>query len=137
MYRIATLILFLVSFSTSISFGQIEQRELYQRKVESYTKMKRTGFTIAGIGTVVTAYGVIQLSRATWETTGTQTTSNDPEALQGSVGLLVGIPAVITGTVLGIVGSAKSKSYNKKLQRLNVGINYTSQNTGLVLTYRF
>lgn len=122
-------------------YGQIEKKELYERKVESYTKMKRTGFAIAGIGTVATTFGIMQLSRATWETTntatGTQTTSSSPEAVQGSVGVLIGIPALVTGTVLGIIGATKSKSYNKKLQRLNVGVNYMPQNKGLVITYRF
>jgi hypothetical protein len=133
------LLLLLLSVTT---FSQISKEELYQHKIETYTSLKKTGITFIGIGGGTTLLGTILLSTAEWETetspTGqTSTSTSDGSGVFGAVLILVGVPSLITGTVLAIVGNSKTNEYKEKLDRIHVGLNYTPTNKGMKFTYRF
>ncbi len=117
------------------------KRELYERKVASYTKMKSTGWTVAGIGGGMTILGIVLMSNGTCETTtnsnGYQTSTCDATASAGILGVVVGIPATIAGIVIGSVGSRKQKEYMGKLERLKFSYNKIDNYNLVSLSYRF
>lgn len=102
----------LVSFS---AFSQVDNRELYMRKIESYSKLKRIGTTsaIAGVGAVVV--GSIMISNAELETryypNGTAYTvqTGGPNLESSILFVIAGISAAVPGTILGLIGNKKSK----------------------------
>lgn len=131
----------LFSLLTLSSFGQIDNRQLYEQKVQSFTKMKRTGLSLTISGVASTIIGIVMVSNAEWETQssayGSSTTSNDPNAIVGSLLIGAGVGLTVPGIILGTIGNNKSKEYNEKLRRLDVGINYKPNNKGLSFSYRF
>ena len=114
---------------------------LYQRKVESYTKMKKTGIVMGVSGSGMILLGSIMASAADWEQYSTSTssgaTTNDPVGIAGVFLIVVGVPLAVTGIVLGAVGSKKQKYYSGMLENLSLNISTSPQQTGLTLTYRF
>lgn len=135
---IATILCVIVSH---VSWAQQSHAELYQQKVYSYTKMKKTGIGLTIGGIASTVIGVALVSSAEWETTtdqyGTTTTSDDPRAFGGLLLIGGGISVSVPGIILTSIGSKKSKEYQRKLERLDLGINYKPNNKGVMLTYRF
>lgn len=115
--------------------------ELYSRKITTYSKMRKVGLGLGLAGGVLTVAGVSLVSSADWETTSyggsTSTTTTDSEGVAGLLMLVVGVPLAVTGIVLGSIGSAKVKSYSKKLNGLSFNIDYTPHRKGVILTYRF
>jgi hypothetical protein len=119
-----------------------DRRELYERKIVTYTKMKKTGWTVAAVGTGATIIGIIMISNAEWETTTnsygqTQTTTSDPEGVVGILGVSLGIPAAVAGAVFGIIGAKKQNQYMGKLERLDIGYRKYNDYNSIRLTYRF
>jgi len=123
-FLLTALILFL---SYQMTIGQISyDNRLYERKVEKYTKLKRTGTTLGIAGGALTVVGVILMSNANWHTDTnaygqTQTTTDDPQGVLGLVSVLVGVPMAGTGVVLGIIGGKKQRHYQRKLDNLSAG----------------
>ena len=143
-------IFFLSTFICNLAFAQYyvneytgeSQRSLYERKIVSYTKLKKTGWTLAGAGAVSTILGIVLIQNADWDTTTNsygqqQSTSSDPAAFAGVLGITIGIPATITGIILGSIGNKKQKQYMYKLERLNFGYQRNDDFNSLRLTYRF
>lgn len=115
---------------------------LFAEKIATYTKMKKVGVGLGLAGGVLSISGALLVSSADWETTTgyngtTNKTTTDSEGVTGLLMLVVGIPLAATGIVLGSIGSHKVKSYQQKLDRLSVKVDYGWHNRGLVLTYRF
>lgn len=117
------------------------RRELYSRKFQSYTKMKKTGIGLGLAGGVLTVAGALMISSADWETTtsngSTNVTTDDSEGAAGLAMVIIGVPLSVTGTVLGLIGGAKANSYRRKLEGLSVNVNYGQNHRGLALVYRF
>ena len=115
----------------------------YQQKIESYTKLKRTGIGLGLAGGVLSVTGIVMVSNADWETTpnsyggGSSKTTNDSEGVTGVLMLLVGVPLAATGIVLGSIGSSKVRKYREKLEDVSLNIDYSQQNKGFTLCYRF
>lgn len=119
-----------------------DNRALYERKIVTYTKMKKTGWTVAAVGTGVTILGVILINSADWETTTnmygqSQTTTDDPAGVLGIVGVTIGIPSAIAGVVIGIIGGSKQNEYMHKLERLDMSFQKQSDINMFRLAYRF
>ena len=120
--------------------AQKDYRTLYERKIVSYTKMKNTGTTLGVAGAGATALGIVLLSNVNWESDSDYNNDDDIDALKimGGINLIIyGNAVAAAGIVLGSVGSAKSKEYQRKLDNLSIGINYTPQQKGISLTYKF
>jgi len=120
--------------------AQSGSKALYLRKVESYHKMKNTGTALGVAGGILTITGIVLVSDADWhkQTYGAANyTTADSKGVVGVLSIVVGIPMVVGGIVLGSVGSRKMKEYQQKLYGLSFNPIYTPQQRGIVLTYRF
>lgn len=141
MLRKIIILAFLGLITFQFSWSQQNNAALYQQKVESYKKMKNTGIGLTIGGIASTMIGIALVSSAEWETTsteyGTNTTSSDPAAFGGLLLIGGGVSVSIPGIILTSIGGKKSKEYQSKLERLDVGINYQPTNKGLILSYRF
>jgi len=122
--------------------GIEDRRALYERKIAGFSKMKRIGLTLAGVGGGLTVAGVILVSSVDWSQTsngngGTTYVTDDPSGLVGVIMIYGGLPMMVTGIILGAIGNKKVKDYSEKLYNLNVGFNVTPNYSGVRLTYRF
>jgi len=127
-------------FNTQL-LAQIDEKALYKKKVNTYLKLKKNGSTIALLGGGVTLAGVIMVSTVEWQTqstsTGTNITTSDPEGVWGLLCIVVGVPVSVTGLVLGKIGYSNAIKYQKKLSGLSMGVNFSPQQKGISLVYRF
>jgi len=144
---LSSLLFILISQSTFAQYYyensyEQDRRALYERKIVTYTKMKKTGWTLAAVGTAMTVAGIVMINSAEWDTTTnsygqTQTTTSDPEGIIGILGVSFGIPVGVAGVVLGIIGAKKQNQYMGKLERLDLGYQKYNDYNSLTLTYRF
>lgn len=107
---ITLVIVFIINLPLS---AQLDKKILYERKVESYTKMKSTSLTLCFFGGALTSMGIVLVSSAEWKKQGTNYTSSDLNAVSGVLCLFAGVPIVVTGIVLRSVGVKKVKEYQK------------------------
>ncbi len=137
---VATLLLVI----STASFAQLKQNEQaqYQSKVQSYTKMKRTGSTLAIVGAGVSVVSTILVASADWEETEdyngqTQYNTTDGSGALGIVGLVIGVPMAVTGIILNSVGNRKLKYYQEKLDNVKLTSFHQGQQNGITLAIRF
>jgi hypothetical protein len=85
--------------------------------------------------------GIVLMSTAEWDSYSTGTSSGirteDPQGGAGLVMLVVGIPMSATGTVLGVVGSKKTREYRRCLQVVAVNARADRHRYGLAVTCVF
>ncbi|NJN27005.1 MAG: hypothetical protein HC819_14025 [Cyclobacteriaceae bacterium] len=140
-------VLLLFCFISNISLAQyytnewsneFDKRDLYERKIESYGKMKKTGGKLAAIGGAATIVGIILVSSADWETDAYgNTQTSDAGGAVGLLTIMVGVPTAITGIVLGAVGKNKQNQYVEKLNRLDLTFHRNNDFNSIRLVYRF
>lgn len=123
------------------AYAQINpDRMLYLEKTEKYRRMRNTGTTLTGLGSILVVVGVVTLINSTTTTysngTTTQTTSTG-NIEGGLAAYLVGAGCLGAGIPLWIVGGIQRGRYERKLQQLDLGFNLKQRNIGLSLTYRF
>jgi lysylphosphatidylglycerol synthetase-like protein (DUF2156 family) len=133
----------LVAFSFT-SIAQLNSEKVsYQLKVDKYKRMKSTGIVMIVAGTVATIVGVSNLSSAKYTTStnpytgASQRTTNDPSAVTGALLFLGGAGLLGAGIPLTIIGSKKSKQYQRKLDALAIHLNINYQQQGVALSYKF
>lgn len=126
------------------SFAQLKESEqmMYQSKVQSYTKMKKTGSTLAIVGGGLTVASIILVASADWEETEnyhgeTQYNTTDGSGVAGIVGLVIGVPMAVTGIILNSVGNRKMKYYQDKLSRVKLTSFQQGQQAGITLAIKF
>ncbi len=137
-----TLIIYLLFVLIGLTAkAQVDQENLFEKKIKNYQKMKKNGLTMGVIGGVSSFFGVILVNQAEWkkETTSSNVnyTTNDGSGIVGIVLLVVGIPLTITGAILGSIGIKKVKEYTRKLDDLSLRVSVTPQMTGFKLTFNF
>ncbi len=135
------LVLFTI-FISSVAISQEIQKDLFESKIERYSKMKRNGITMGAIGGTTTVLGIILLNQAektsTSETGEVYTSTNSSGIVGlGALATVAGVPLFITGVILGVVGNKKEKIYKGKLDNLSFQIKSTHQMTGFSLVYNF
>lgn len=146
MKRKLLILSFLISLISTQLFAQIDTRALYQRKVNSYSKMKNIGLGLGIGGGVSTVLGIALMATGDWGTNSTTqsnygysnssyNTGPDASVVFGILLLEAGVASGITGIVLGSIGSKKVKFYQAKLNGLS--INCTPKLNGLCLTLKF
>ncbi len=137
---LSLILLMIISVST-IAQKIDSNANLYKAKIESYTKMKKTGTTLGIIGGGLTVLGVALVASADWESTiddyGYETTTTNATGGVGIISLSVGLPMAITGIILRSVGNRKVFEYSKKLENIDVGCFKYGQQKGLTLAIRF
>ena len=137
-----SLLTFIVMLAVIIpAFSQVDQQQLYERKIRSFERMKNAGWVMTSVGGGLSTAGAILLIRADHN-------SNDDEewdsffgdifqVYAGAVILEVGIGLLAGGLTMGNIGAHKSKAYRKKLDNLSVGMICTPSQKGFSLVYRF
>ncbi|MBI9063705.1 MAG: hypothetical protein JEZ14_17120 [Marinilabiliaceae bacterium] len=126
------------------SFAQLKESDqmMYQSKVQSYTKMKKTGSTMAIVGGGLTVVSTVLLASADWEKTETYTgetqyNTTDGSGVLGIVGLVIGVPMAVTGIILNSVGNRKMKYYQDKLSNVKLSSFQQGQQAGITLAIKF
>jgi hypothetical protein len=134
------LIFFILIVFSFYSFAQVNtQKVTYQLKIDKFKRMKSTGIVMIVAGTVATVVGISNISSANYTTnpyTG-QRTTNDPSAVTGALLVLGGVGLVGGGIPLAIIGSKKSKQYQRKFDELALHLNLNPQQQGLALSLKF
>jgi hypothetical protein len=127
--------------------GQIDYQKLYEQKIQTYTRMKTTGWTMTGIGSGFAIAGAVLIGTipdSYWNNKvyddddyTEEERRNDTQLLAGVIFAAVGVGLLAGGITVGSIGSHKVTSYKTKLNNLSVGVMCTPRKQGLTLTYRF
>ena len=139
----STLIILALLVVSANLVAQQQSRELYQSKIATYTKMKRAGGILTGVGVGLTVVGISVLSNLDYYNTTNsygQPTSkpSDPGKFAWGVASVVGgIGMMGAGIPLSIIGSIKTKKYSKKLQNVSLKMNLVPNRHSVTLAYRF
>ena len=144
------LLLFIVAIFMVINpiMGQTDYKQIYEKKIHSFSRMRSAGWTMTGIGSGLAVAGsvlLVTLPHNYWGYDYNYDASYDDadyaddtfQAIGGIICLGVGIGLLAGGITMGNIGSHKVKSYQKKLDNLSVGVICTPDKQGLTLTYRF
>ncbi len=131
----------LVLFSISAAGQQADQKVSYQLKVDKYKRMKTGGIVMIVAGAVSTVVGISQLSSATstYYSNVNGVPQGDPKAATGTLFTMAGLGLLGGGIALTIIGSKKSKLYQRKLDgvALHLNLNLNPQQQGLALSFKF
>ncbi len=141
--------LFVILVCISIqSYAQFNSDRLfYEGKVEKYKKLKTTGAALAIVGTGLCVVGIVTLVSQIDNTnsssggsgsygSSSSSTASNSTVNTGAALWLVGLGCVGAGVPMWVVGGISQMRYEKKLDRLSVGLNLSPQQTGLKLRYR-
>ena len=121
---------------TSKAQEQVEKKQLYQHKVETYTTMRSAGIGLTFGGTILTIVGISSMSNALSADPNLLT---DEMASKYTVGALcagLGMTAAGGGIVLWAIGSSKKNYYSQRLNSVSFNINPNPYHLAS-LTYRF
>ena len=129
----------LTLFSATAVAQQADQRANYQIKIDKYKRMKTGGIVMIVAGAVSTVVGISQLSNATttYYSNINGVSQGDPKAATGALFITAGLGLLGGGIALTIIGSKKSKLYQRKLDGLALNLNLNPQQQGLVFSYKF
>ncbi len=133
-------LLALVVFSFTTMAQQVNsQKVTYQLKIDKYKRMKTGGIVMIVAGAVSTVVGISQLSSAqtTYYSNVNGVSQGDPKAATGTLFTMAGLGLIGGGTAMTIIGSKKSKIYQRKLDGLALHLNLNPQQKGLTLSYKF
>lgn len=118
---------------------QGEDRVFLEHKLQKFQGMQTTGFVLGGLGGAALLGGIILAANGSWETqntqTGTQANATDGAAVGGVILILAGAPMLVTGIILGAIGSKKVHQYQNMLNA--VSLDLRPGHTGLRLAYSF
>jgi len=128
--------------------AQVENQQLYQRKVQSFSRLRNAGWTMTGFGAGLAVTGTILVASLPGGYWGyddlTYYYGDDPynegddiQAFTGIICIGLGVGLLAGGITMGSIGSRKVKQYQKKLDNLSLGMIITPNRQGLTLTYRF
>lgn len=139
------MLLLLALFCTILpGIAQDHYQQLYERKVETFTKVRNGGYVMTGIGAGLAMTGTLLLATLPsdyWETKDDYyyyegEESNSSDDIQAAFGILsigVGVGLLAGGITMSSIGSRKIKYYQGKAGTLSFGM--TSQ--GFALTFKF
>jgi hypothetical protein len=127
--------------------AQVDKQNLYQHKVEVYTKMKNAGWTMTGCGGALIVAGTMMVATLPddyWyveEQSYYQGYSNDEsddmKAFAGILSIGLGVGLVAGGITLASIGTHKVRQYQSKLNGLSLNPIISPDVQGLSLVYRF
>lgn len=127
----------LVVLNQTQALGQIDSRKVkYLKKVETYKRLRNTGFIMAGIGVGSAVVGITMLNQE--EKNYNKTYQYDEDRIRtGIFCVLLGVPLTIAGSIIGPIGAVKVGKYRKKLENLAINPTFSPQQQGLSLRYNF
>jgi hypothetical protein len=123
--------------------GQVEKRQLYEEKIQSFTHMRNGGIAMTAVGSGLVIAGtvlLVSIPDSYWDDTYYYTDDYEDYSLQlaGSIIMMgVGIGLFAGGITMASIGGHKIGSYRQKLNNLSMGVICTPKRQGLSLTYRF
>jgi hypothetical protein len=135
-------ILFALLVTTFVSQSQQYNTDMLRGKILKFSKMRNTGFTMIGSGTLITMGGIILISATDWNKTydangSVNYQSNDPKGFAGILLTVVGVGLAGAGTALTITGSDHVKKYSKILNNATMSPLIRKDQSGIIFTYRF
>lgn len=117
-----------------------QKKSLYQKKVISFTKMKRTGVGLTIGGAILTIGGIAMMvdGANNYVESDYYSSSDDLPAkfYLGYLTTIVGGTATTGGIVLWAIGGSRVRSYQKKLNSLSLNLN-PGKHQIFSLAYRF
>ena len=117
-----------------------QQRSLYQKKVISFTKMKRTGIYLTFGGVVLSVAGIAMMVNSGYDPyyDPYYPTSDEGAGLYlfGYFNAIAGVTATAGGITLWTIGGSKVKKYNQKLNSVYLNLNPAPRKI-VSFTYRF
>jgi len=142
------LIVFILSLIVFIPLhAQMEKQQLYQHKVEVYTRMKNAGWTMTGFGGGLIVTGTILVATLPggywydeddiYYSSDRSEPGDDVKAFAGMMSIGLGIELLAGGITLGSIGTHKVRQYKSKLDNLSFSPIITPKVQGLSLVYRF
>jgi hypothetical protein len=140
-----TLLLLLVTMNIICRpvMGQVEKRQLYEEKIQSFTHMRNGGTVMAAVGSGLAIAGTVMLVSipdSYWDGTYYYTDDYEDYSFQAVGGIImvgVGIGLLAGGITMASIGGHKVGQYRQKLNNLSMGVICTPKRQGLTLTYRF
>lgn len=120
-----------------------QKKAIYQKKVISFTKMKRSGVGLTIGGAILTVGGIALMADGAKQTNNydpydSYSTYDDPTSkfMVGYITTCIGVGAVAGGIVLWSIGGSKARGYQKKLNSLSLNLN-PGKHQLFSLAYRF
>jgi hypothetical protein len=115
---------------------------MIKAKILKFSKMRNTGYTMMGSGALMTMGGIILISSSDWNKTSNGTgsvnyQSNDPKGFAGILLTVVGVGLVGGGTAVTLIGTSHIKKYSRILNNVTMSPLIRSDQSGIMLTYRF
>jgi hypothetical protein len=140
--------LFLLTLAMLVPlYAQVDKQNLYQHKVEVYTKMKNAGWTMTGFGGGLIITGTILVATLpggywydyddTYYSSDNSEPGDDVKAFAGILSIGLGVGLLAGGITLGSIGTHKVRQYQSKLNGLSLNPIITPDVQGLSLVYRF
>lgn len=123
--------------------GQVEKRQLYEEKIQSFEHMRNGGIAMAAVGSGLAIAGTVMLVSipgSYWDDTYYYTDDYEDYSIQAAGGIImlgVGIGLLAGGITMASIGGHKISQYRQKLNNLSLGVICTPKRQGLSLTYRF
>ncbi len=137
------LFFFLLMVISLRSFAQINPEKMaYPLKIEKYNRMKTAGLIMIVAGGAMTALGVSKMIKdpytsSTYSNGSQSTTTINQNGVEGQLLFLGGAGLLGAGIPLFIIGSKKSKQYQRKFDALSLHLNLNPQQQALALSYKF
>ena len=118
-----------------------ERKTLYQKKVISFTKMKRTGIYLTFGGVALSVAGLAMMVNSGFDPYYYDPyfpSSDDGAGLYyfGYINAVTGFTAIGGGITFWVIGSSRVKSYKQKLNSVYLNLNPASRQI-VSFTYRF
>ncbi len=139
------MLLMLALFCTILpSIAQDHYQQLYDQKIESFTKLRNNGYAMIGSGAGLAITGAIiiaTLPEDYWTYNDddnyyyddNHNSGDDTKVFVGIVSIGLGVGLLAGGITMSSIGSHKIKQYQGKVNTLSFGI----KGQGLTLTYKF
>ncbi|HPE77319.1 MAG TPA: hypothetical protein PLC80_14595 [Draconibacterium sp.] len=143
MKKLIAIILFGMFIFPLVLQGQVlsdQQKDLYQKKVYKFKKMKSTGVAVTFGGAILTAGGIAMMIKGADEYVNNDSYSSTdlyPTSFYvGYIGAILGGAATTGGIVMWSIGGSKARSYSKRLNSLSLNLNPAPKQM-ISLSYRF
>lgn len=142
--NIIIILLGIFTFPNLLQAQLLDQKKaIYQKKVISFSKMKRTGVGLTIGGAILTVGGIALMVDGAkqanhYDSYNSYSTSDDPtgEFVLGYLATCIGVGATSGGIVLWSIGGSKARSYQKKLNSVSLNLN-PGKHQMFSLAYRF
>lgn len=127
------------------AIAQRDSQQLYERKIESFTRMRNGGTAMACVGAGLATAGVVMIATLPdgywsvendgyyYDEEDDYGADDDIKAIFGVISIGVGVGLLAGGITMSSISTHKIKQYQGKINSLSFGI----KSQGFTLTYKF